>query len=563
MSYPRNFVDCVELVSGLLVYVAIMATATAALTLLLVPPAHAQDVLVIPGSDMETTEPTYWMAGPSSNDFGYSTDYYRCGIEGDQYIRTNTGAVQLEFDLPAAYQAQDDTTIQIEYRTAAANSYQSSITVVSLGLTAQDNGTASGNQVQTVDQPLTGWVTMNTATYPAHVAPVNNDAVKMRVTWDAQGRTCIDDVVVTLTNAAIAPGGDTGGGDTGGGGSSFPDPLNSESWFTDATNGLFDDFDTDSGSWFDQLENFQCGGLSSLIPKKRSGGGLLGKILKGIITIVESQINLNLGQNKANCLATEGNSYAEASAQSLTDLEPTQNVTLSTSSLANPASSQTAAEQMDVALASYDVGDDNVVTASNRTNRLLVANMRMQAAMTDRMLGGRTRAAFETEGGTITAADAAANPNYEFPEDDIEATRDGVRSLSDQIKPDYEELTNAPDALPEETGAGGCLALGATPPSGDGSEGAMSTLRWNAAQKLAGSNLGEFICSIVDQPPRSTVEICLGPDAVNVSGIDAFANTSLCAYGPDAPAYSNFALNALPLIMMMLAGLAVFKMFFN
>jgi hypothetical protein len=94
-------------------------------------------------------------------------------------------------------------------------------------------------------------------------------------------------------------------------------------------------------------------------------------------------------------------------------------------------------------------------------------------------------------------------------------------------------------------------------------EGALAQLRWNAAVALSGTNMGEFLCSMVDRPERTVTEFCIGSEsAITLDGATLAQAEPICIYGSNAPSYMNVLIGFMPTISLLLAGVGIVKMVF-
>jgi len=343
--------------------------------------------------------------------------------------------------------------------------------------------------------------------------------------------------------------------------------------------GSSDSDDLDFDDAVDAFEAFTCGDPLDFIVSKAGGGGLLKKILGYITSIAKSQLGIQEGSMALNCkadalnelqtdsLETQQDIYeGQTQVQNLPPNAPFNNNTWNIDNGTGRTASDAAADALD----NLDSGieNDNVITAAARTNRLLVANVRMQAQLSDRLMGPSDRSPYQEEDGPLLSpSEVDAENGADFAEGDYTGTRDKIAGYGAGITPDYDEMVETEDADAEFMGTGSCMASQSSAPTGTGTELAFSTMKWNASQRLASSNMGNFICSVIDQPPRSTTSICFGSSegfsTSAMGGSSSLSNGNFCVYGPDAPAFSNNMFNALPFILLMFAALSVFKMFFN
>lgn len=339
-----------------------------------------------------------------------------------------------------------------------------------------------------------------------------------------------------------------------------------------------EDITSELGDLFSTIDNFDCnnpaatgglGGLSSLVGG--SGGGGLGALIKAVFNIVKTQLKLNESGLITNCELALSNLQTGAILQRLS--EPNSIATPEIRAeiadiMANPA----AGIAIDSALNGQSNQGDDQVTAANRTNNLLVANMRLQAQLSDRLLGTQQRPAYQLEGGPLlNADDVVTDDGAEFPEGDYVGTRENLRSrLSEQgvTGPEYQDFDELIPEIEFESGNLSCISQ-LTPPADANGDGvaALEILKWNLANEVAKSNFGDFLCQITTQPARFVQELCLGPAQGIVINNSAVALTlvepnAMCVYGPRAPSFLTILLDALGSVTLIFAAVAVFKMYF-
>ena len=339
-----------------------------------------------------------------------------------------------------------------------------------------------------------------------------------------------------------------------------------------------EDITSELGSLFTDLANFDCmnpaadgglGGLGGLIGG--GGGGGLGALIKAVFNIVKTQLKLNEGSMIGNCELALSNKQTAAILQRLAEPDSIASPDIR-DEIADIMATPSAGLAVDNMLTGQTNQGDDQVTAANRTNNLLVANMRLQARLSDRMLGGTERPAYSLEGGPLmTQQDVDADSDALFPENDYIGTRDTLRQTTiDQgmTGPDYEEIEAVNPEIEIQSGNLNCIANMSPPSEAEGdSAKALDILKWNAANALAASNFGDFLCSVTTQPVRSVQELCLGPSegvTLNPLGreMELVEDNGLCVYGPRAPTFFNILLDALGGVMVAFSVLAVFKMYF-
>ena len=217
----------------------------------------------------------------------------------------------------------------------------------------------------------------------------------------------------------------------------------------------------------------------------------------------------------------------------------------------------------------FEDGQD-VVTASNRTNQLIRIQTQYQLAQNERIFGSGPLENYETDRGPrITDEDLAQETNFEFAEGDYSQIlgRTGALVDAENIQPDFSRRADLDDAFDAVTGDGAFFIQNIDPPTADGFEGAFQTIRWNAANTIGGSEIGAFIGSLATTNQQNITELCFGPTSgLSVSGsiggqVQVVEANPVCVYGPRAPSYLNFMFGLMPTIMLMFAGVAVFKMF--
>lgn len=258
---------------------------------------------------------------------------------------------------------------------------------------------------------------------------------------------------------------------------------------------------------------------------------------------------------------------AKAQTGALTDPDPIGTLIID-DLMANPESAPLAAQYRGSVAAFPTTGDD-VVTASNRTNQLLVANQQAQLQAFDRMMGGRPRINWEAEDGQrITSAvinsgggggSGAPTANMVMAEGEPGQNYDAVTAMASDLDPDFGRYHDVSPAQAEVTGS--CFQ-NPDPPVGDGLEASLTRLRWNARQTLASSATGEFLCGIIDQPDRNPSEICFGPETpIVAAGVAVTHAEPICIYGSRAPSYIQFLITSMPVVLMLCATAGGVRMF--
>lgn len=229
--------------------------------------------------------------------------------------------------------------------------------------------------------------------------------------------------------------------------------------------------------------------------------------------------------------------------------------------MADPATAPLAAQYKGMA-STFPVGDDDQVTAANKTNVILLANQEAQMNAFDRMMGGK-REVYELERSGVRVdrqvIESGGEPSLSLAENDPEQAYDTATAIGAELEPSYSRYVDLEDTDPEVSS---CFAA-AEMPTGDGSfEDAMARLRYNSRQRLAGSDTGEFLCSIMEQPERNPTNICFGPEnPMAVGGTVVVQSAPVCIYGPKAPDYVNFLMGFMPAVLMLTATVGGVRMF--
>lgn len=213
---------------------------------------------------------------------------------------------------------------------------------------------------------------------------------------------------------------------------------------------------------------------------------------------------------------------------------------------------------------------DDLVTAANRTNDLLVANIRYQNAAMEKAFGtGEARPNYQTEGGPLMSqVDTDADSQLEFVEGDYGQTYGRVSELVDdaQLVPDAAGAIELEPLAATLATEGACMGGGVTRPPGDtvtGIQDALARIRWNAAVTMSETNMGEFLCSLATMPARTVTEFCVGSEsAMVISGVAVASAEPICIFGSNAPSYLNYLMGLLPTITMLIAAVGVVKMIF-
>lgn len=495
-------------------------------------------------------------------------------------------------EVPAGYvttEGQSQTVVTVRFDGVGCDRNASVQTRWADGTSGRSS---SSQSIGRVDMPTT-WTSFDTLTNPPITLTLPHGTTHVRVGFQTISNPAAVDNFgpIVFTNSGITPTPDpetdepepdvpedtsidlTGVVDAVAAIPDYGDPL---TWVA-AGDSLLSDLDFDDA--VDAFEAFRCGDPLDFIAQKAGGGGLLKKILGFIKSIAASQLGIAEGSAALNCKADVANEIAqddltiqqqiESGQTDVIDLPP--NAEFNAPFWETTNSSFTGfSDAVDTELSNLESGveDDNLITSSARTNRLLVASVRMQAVNSDRMFGTEPPKAYARSGSgsrRITSQDASDDDFVEYAEGDIAGTVDTIGLQAEGVEPDWEEKAELDPADAEYQGVGACLALGAVPPSGEGTALAISTLQWNASQRLASSNMGNFICSIIDQPSRNAIDLCLtkGLDFTETLGATPLAqsNDDLCIYGPQAPSWSNLILNAFPFILLVFASISVLKRF--
>lgn len=327
-----------------------------------------------------------------------------------------------------------------------------------------------------------------------------------------------------------------------------------------ATDILYDPDIEDAIETATAVYDFVCGGgleasAFSLIPDAWGGAGIGGQIAQ-----VSNQLQMICLQT-----ATADNAVAQTDAMTTPGSRPVVASPNSYTDLTDAPLSQ----QIDAYIAPQANQEDDLVTSTNRTNDLLVASIRYQNASMERAFGtNAARPAFQTESGPLMSqTDVDADPQIEFKEGDYGQTYGRLSTLvtDSGVSPDAAGAVplEAPAAAIDPDGA--CLNPGMTRPSDDYStvEEALAILRWNAAVTLSGTNMGEFLCSMADQPARTVTELCIGSEApLTIMGTTLASAEPICIYGANAPSYMNVLIGFMPTISLLLAGVGILKMIF-
>jgi len=306
----------------------------------------------------------------------------------------------------------------------------------------------------------------------------------------------------------------------------------------------------------DAISSFDCDDIPSVGNLSPSGGGfaILFKIFK---TLAVSQLAaLEQLENDIfqSCQAATQTAAQEGIFQAVA--VPDAAPSIPVDDFASNPTHQDLREVADNSVGLYDVGSDSLVTAANKTNRLLIATAKLNAESWDRALGGQ-RVDYETErGAKINEADIVnGEPNLEFAEGNYGQTYGRASELSD-VEPDYLKYANI-EVAPEVTGS--CLVNSAdVMPTGDAGsfEQAFGLVKHNAAATISGSNIGTFLCDLIDQPDYSIQDICVGPTAgiaiplIGASSVSVLPANGICVYGPSAPSYLTWLLDKMPFLLM-------------
>jgi hypothetical protein len=327
-----------------------------------------------------------------------------------------------------------------------------------------------------------------------------------------------------------------------------------------ATDVLYDPNITEALEDATQVYDFICGGgleasAMSLIPDAWGGAGIGGQI-----AMVSNQL-----QQLCFAEAQADNAVIQTDAMVNPDTRPT---IPSPAAYSDPEAAPIST-QIDAFIAPQANEDDTLVTAANRTNDLLVANIRYQNAAFERAFGtGTARPAFQTEGGPLMSeANVDLDPQIDFVEGDY-GQMYGKLSANIEASAVSPDAAGATDLLPLEEALdpdGACMGLNIPKPTGpvETIEDALAQLRWNSAVALSGTNMGEFLCSMVDRPERVVTEFCIGSEtAMSIGGQTMAEAEPICIYGSNAPSYMNVLMGFLPTISLLLAGVGIVKMIF-
>jgi hypothetical protein len=309
-----------------------------------------------------------------------------------------------------------------------------------------------------------------------------------------------------------------------------------------------------------EVYDFVCGGgleasAFSLVPDAWGGAGIGGQIAQ-----VSNQLQMI-------CLQTASADYQQTQTEAMTVIAPKQVIPSPDPYIEPTYTPLSDVSEAYVAPQAYQ--NDNMITAANRTNDLLVASIRYQNAAYERAFGtGVARPAFQTEAGPLMSeTDVDADVQVDFVEGDYGQMygRLSDRVSSSGVVPD---AAGASHLLPVEdalSAAGACMGLDIPKPTApvEDVEGALAQLRWNAAVALSGTNMGEFLCSMVDRPERTVTEFCIGSEsAITLDGATLAQAEPICIYGSNAPSYMNVLIGFMPTISLLLAGVGIVKMVF-
>ena len=306
--------------------------------------------------------------------------------------------------------------------------------------------------------------------------------------------------------------------------------------------------------------DFVCGGgleasALSLVPDVWGGAGIGGQI-----AMVSNQLQ--------QLCFLEGDQQQQAAQTDALTAPDTRPAIASPNNYSDPTDTPLS-DLIDTYIAPSANQSDDLVTSANRTNDLLVASIRYQNAAYERAFGtGSARPSFQTEGGPLMSeANVDLDPQIDFVEGDY-GQMYGKLSANLEASSVAPDAAGASDLLPAESAldpAGSCMGLNIPKPTGpvETIEDALALLRWNSAVALSGTNMGEFLCSMVDRPERVVTEFCIGSEsAMSIGGATMAEAEPICIYGSNAPSYMNVLIGFLPTISLLLAGVGIVKMVF-
>lgn len=413
-------------------------------------------------------------------------------------------------------------------------------------------------------------------TCPGFSIPSNADSFRIRLRHTANAAVAYDD----LTNVSASSASGSGGGGPGGGGGSTT--IDWTQWPGDAS--AVTDWEDAVGlsqavqDIQAELANFTCpksllGRVSSVTDTVSSVvsviGGLLGggaQVIQLIKILNNAKKQLKNGQELL-CEAVTQTEILEAVFEGITIDKDTGTIILDQPQASDPAAEDLAVIY-DATIGSLPVGGDDTVTAVNKTNKILVAAAMANAEAWDRALGGQ-RLPYELDRGPlITDADIVANePNLVYAEGNFAQNygRFDQEREAAGVAPDWSKHLGLGAAAVD---VNSCLTNEA-PPSGTGVAAAWATVRWNARQTFAGSELGALLCDLVDNRNTATTgNLCLFAGPGYGFTVPTFGRWELippsgyCVAGNGAPGWTAGVWAVMPNIMMLLAAFGLVKRLF-